>query len=74
MPIKVTDWPNELAGKLLEELRKWVQASDLTAMSELKAELSKVRKKRKNDPEALSSALNAIKNKHEGTGVLADKI
>ena len=44
---KSADWPNELAGKLLKELTKWTQPSDLVAILEMRAELSKVRMKRK---------------------------
>ena len=32
---KSSDWPNELEWKLLEELKKWVQPSNMMAMLEL---------------------------------------
>ena len=41
-------------------------------MLELRAKLSNVRMKRKDDPEVQSSALSAIKNKYEGAGVSVD--
>ena len=62
---KSIDWPNGLERKMLEELWKWTQPSDLTAMFLLRAELSKARMKRKYDPELLSSALSAIENKNK---------
>ena len=42
-------------------------------MLELRAELSKVKMKRKDNPEVLSSVLSAIKNKYEDTGVSNDE-
>ena len=70
---KSTGWPNDFAAKSLEEFRTWTQPSDLAAMLELRAELSKVRIKRKGDSEVLSNALGAIQNKCEDAGVSADE-
>ena len=67
-------WLNGLAGKLLENLRKWTHSSGLTSLLELQAELSKVRKKRKEDPEVLSSVPSAIRNKYKCAGVSVDEI
>ena len=43
--------------EIVEELRTWAQPSNLVAMLELRAELSKVQMKREDDPEVLSSVL-----------------
>ena len=59
--------------ELLEELRKWTQHSDLTAMLELRAELSKVRMIRKDYVKVPSSALLAIENKNKNARVSVDE-
>ena len=44
---KSSDWPNGLTQRLLEVLRKRAKPSDLMAIFELRAEFSKIQKKRK---------------------------
>ena len=43
------------------------------SMLELRAELSNIRMKRKDDPDMLSSTLTAMKNKYEDHGISVDE-
>ena len=69
---KYLDWPNGIAWRLLAELRKWAQTSDLRAMLELRAEFHKVHVERKDNPEVTSSILSAINNKYDNSGLSVD--
>ena len=68
---KPYDWPKGLAWRMLEEMRKWDQPSELMSMLDLRVDLSKV--SLKNDSKVLCSALNTMKNKYEDTGVSVDE-
>ena len=46
----------------MKELRKWAQPSDLTAMLELIADISKVKMKRIDDNEVLNSEDSGVSN------------
>ena len=60
---KSSNLPNRLAWKLLEELRKQAQPSDLSFKVELRSELNKLQIEKEDDPEVPRSALSENKNK-----------
>ena len=69
---KSVDCPNGLVGKLLEELRKWAQPSDLTAVR-AENRIQQGKNEKKDDPKVVCSALSAIRSKYEDAGVLVDE-
>jgi hypothetical protein len=61
---KTIDWPNGLAWKIADALKKKYQAQDTMTIVELQHQLNKIMAKKAADPATLFEQLSAIKNQY----------